>query len=423
MQRLSHIRVDLTPYNEVYAHGEIKSNGMENIVLTGFKRWSNCTKRKSNSSKEGECSISLTTVAGVHTITLTGPTGIVAQGSTTNSTADVVMTAVNGSGVSGTIGFNFDHDCDGTLVILWPSEYKIYWKTSPWEANPATTANGVLYDNGSSNAYVFRSNNLPPGNYWVLAHQKIDGVESTNWDSGGTYVQILAIPNAPTNLKYVDGDGGYTRVSFTNSTSVGATYNLYDSTETGMLNLSFPSQTLPAGAVGATTIATLETIDGSFTGQRQVLVRATYDTQIQEEVNANVIIINYVNGMVINLPPQQPNVSTNITQNGRTVSLSMSVSPATPIYGFTKYVHIYLYKIDATPDFLQPDATSDAFVSNDKPFTTRLSAIAPSDGAYYFIVRAESESGILSEGYTTFGPIQMTLVAPPSPIYEVPIEA
>lgn len=387
--------------------------------LDGVKRFANCMP-VTGRPQWAQMQINLTTVSGIHTVDLIVNGVVAASGSRAGN--GTVQLADEGIGLAGSVVLNFSGDfVGGSLFIQFPAQYAIYYRSDrPWMISDFTgptppTPNGLVPDDGYSVSRPFESIVVAPATWYVVVHSISDsGIESETADN--VTVATVYVPASPTNVAYASGAAPATVISWTASTDVASTYNIYDSGTTGILDTSTPTQTHIAGT--GTLTDTLPAIS-PFTGTRYVLVRSLLGGV--ESGNINILALPYVAG-VVRLPvPNDPIPSPVITVAGLMLSVNWNYS------SYEEEVHpsiIQLYLWPATPDFLIPGFVPDyqCGVVGNAPIGPSLMGISSGsvsgdacyNGLYYYGLKALGPNG-QSLGTQFFGPVLLTDIAPPDP--------
>jgi len=347
--RADRIKVDVTAVPGLEAVGE--SGQLTAWSLTGLQRYTNVMPVDQHGNW-AKLDVTLTNAAGVRTVTLKQNGQTIATGSRTGD--GVVTLAESGSsGVTGsvTVSYAGDVTTGAYVLIRWPKYFAIHYKQSAFTAPDfPRTAEGTLVDDGQSNARTFRSAQLASGTWRVVAHQIDDNAnESTGLAGGGDSVTLVTPPEPPTSLAYASGGAAATIVQWVASATSGATYNYYDSGETGIINLDTATGTHIAGT--GTLTQTLPSVSGSFTGTRRVIVRAVYGGII--EGNAETLDIEYAAGQVVPARPPAPQGLASITLSGRTITVPVSVSLLAGA-GTPAWLHLFARAVGGSFDYDSP---------------------------------------------------------------------
>jgi len=328
------------------------SGQFANWSITGLKRFQNCSPQ-AYVSNWGKLQLTMSTDGGVHTVTLKAGSMTVMEGSRTGD-GEVTLAEQNSSGASGTVDLTYSGDIasGAELIARWPIRYEIHYQEgSAWTAPdfPRTPSDDTVYDDGYSNDFPYVSAALAAGTWHVVVHSVDENEnETTGIAGGGDQVVIVTVPDEPTALAYSSGDAAATVISWT-SPDAGYTYNIYESGETGILDL-ITASTTHAGGSGTLT-KTLAAITATWTGVRQVLVRSVVGGV--EDGNGEVIEIEYVNGVVVSARPPAPALAENITLSGRTITIPATVN-VIDAGGTPDVVLLYLFDPTGSPNYNQP---------------------------------------------------------------------
>lgn len=408
--RSNRIKVTIVPAPEVFSL--LDSAQLTSWSLTGVDRFSNCRPHLRR-PQWGVLDVTLTDAAGTRTVTVKVNGTTVASGSRVGD-GSITLAEANDSGISGsvTVTYTGDVTSGAYVVVRFPASYPIHYRTTIFGGGDfPRTAEGEVFDYGrGGTSYTFRSGNLAGGTYYVVNHQKDDaGNESTNTDAGGATVTVATIPGAPGMPAYVSGDQSNTRISWTASATAGATYNIYDSLTTGVVDVLNVSHSEAAG----TTAKTLNTLaDATFTGTRYILVRAVSGGV--EEQNVKLLKLEYLLGAVVLPRPNAPGVAGRATVSGRTLTLPVSIRTNEQAVAAAT-VEMYLFAVGASPNYAA--ASSSTAVPSGTSGTTNVSvsATAAGDGNYMVAVRTVSAAAQQSSNTETYGPFKLSTAVPTAP--------
>lgn len=413
--RVDRLKAKITAAPDQFAFGT-GSAQFSSWALTGINRFINCAP-STNSSTWGTLNVTMTTNAGIHTVTL-DVNGFGQASGTVNGDGSITFTALNGSGIGGTVALVYTGNIAAgvTVVNAFPASYPVYWKTSTFTAPDFPRAyNGIVYDDGHSSLFTYRSTSLVAGTYYEVSHQ-IDecGNESSNLDGGGTPITLVGAPPAAGPSSYLSGGatGPATTIAFAASSDNTSTYNIYDSLVSGFLSLLAANDSHAAGS--GTINHTLAAISGTFTGTRYVLVRAVKGGI--EEGNLQTLAMTYVNGVVQALAPPAPAVTNAPRRSGRTVTLAVSIDTNEQLVAPTQ-VCIFLYAWPGVPDYTTPTSTTNISASAKvgSNYNLDVSATAGADGVYGVAVRTKSAAGTQSANLDTYGPVRLRTALPAAP--------
>lgn len=343
-----HVTIDTVP--DFVAYGA--SSQFASWALTGLKRFSNCSAHRFRPSW-GILEITMTT-AGDHTVNLLANGRLVASGTRTGD-GSVTLTEQNSSGLSGTVTLTYSGDiASGSyLIARFPKELKVHYKISAFTAPDfPRTAEITLYDDGKSNEFLTFSSRLAAGTYRVVSHQRDENAnESTGLFAGGATQVIVTPPAAPSALAYSSGGYAATIISWT---GIGGTdtYNIYDSEDDDFLDMLATPATHAAGS--GTLTQTLAAVASNYTGKRYVVVRSVTTGSV-EEGNLEILTIEYVSGVVVAARPNAPQVGTNVTTSGRTLTIPIKIPTADKLAD-AHVVQLFLFDPDGSIDYDSPDA-------------------------------------------------------------------
>jgi hypothetical protein len=411
----SRLKATLTPTLYYFSYGD--GDQFSAWALSGVKRFSN-VKPVDGKPTWAALDLTMTTSGGTRTIALAVGSVVMASGTVSTGAALPAMVAlaeVDSSGLSGTVSLD-SYSADvtaGTVVAKYPASYQLHYRTTQFAAPDfPRTAELTAYDDGRSQSLTVRSADLAAGTYYVIAHQTDEGgLESTNLDGGGAARVITAPPAAPGTPVYTSGGVAATVVSFTASTTVGATYNIYDSGETGLLLDATPSATHIAGT--GTLTQTLAALTAGWTGTRYILIRAVSGGV--EEKNLQMLAIEYASGVVTSPRPPTPAIAKAHTVSGRTVTVNLCVNSADAL-ATAATVEIYLYDPDSTPSYASPDATAVVPAATwGTVVNMSISATAAADGPKMLVLRTKTAGSIYSTPTQAYGPVHLTTTAPAAP--------
>ena len=407
------------------------------ISASGLKRGLNMAPAKGRPTW-GVLDLTLSTVGGVHTLSGSCNGSTMITGSRTGDGA--ITLAGAGASVTLTLTYTGDFDSGVQLIARWPAKFNVYVKSSAFVDGDFPRANnGQVLDDGFSNAFVFKSLQMPAGSWYVVIHAiGDDGNESTSIQGGGQIVVVYAVPDPATNLHYVSGGGTNTVVGWTAPASdATVTYNYYDSLATGIMQLVAPTGTHAAGATPTQALASI----GAFTGNRYVMVRSVKNGI--EEPSLNMIAIEYAAGVVVPTRPMAAAAGQHWKTFGRTISVPVSVYVDDSILVYPQSIELYLYLVGGSPNYSAPDASipmpgnpANAHavtvsaqpvrslsgnivydVSGNIVYSLGFFATAAADGEYYFEVGTTAPSGAKTLTGIVYGPVILTQAAMAEPTF------
>jgi hypothetical protein len=415
------------------------STQFSNISATGLRRGVNVAPSKGRPTW-GVLDLSLSTDGGgVHTISGTCNGTVMVTGSRTGD--GVIVLTGAGAIVTLTLAYTGDFSSGVQLVARWPAKFAVYVKKSVFvDGDFPRDNNGVVMDDGFSNAFLFKSFRLKGGTYYVVSHAiGDDGLEGTGVQGGGQAITVYDVPDPVTGLQYISGGGINTEIGWTPPASdLTVSFNIYDSKDTGALNLVTPAGSNVAGDY----IKTLADI-GAYTGTRQVVVRSVNAAGV-EEPSLNSISIEYVAGVVQQTRPMKPAGGDHFKSNGRTIQVPASVYVDDSILVYPATLEIYLYLKGGAPNYAAPDA-SVAMPGNSSNahtmivnapvrdgagnivhdgdgnivYDSGIFATVGADGEYYFELGTTAPSGMKSLPGIVYGPVVLTNTAMADPTFVV----
>jgi hypothetical protein len=338
----------------------------------------------------------ITTSGGVHTIASNNNEFFGQR------TGDGPVTLTGAS--NGTVDLTWTTDGQYTLYADYPAQYRIYYRNSGPYTGPSdfVTPQGTITDDGHSPQYWFYGPALTPGTWYSVVHQvSRNGAEST----GLTNVphSIVTVPEAPGTLEFNGTD-----IVFEASATPGATYNVYDGGITGVIDPFTPSSTLPAGTGQQT--YTLSAVPG-YEGYRYITIKAV-TAGVEDNGNAT-ILLTYIGGVVVLMPPTPIFNAARSNVLGRTLSAYWSVA-SDPLYQTPTGVALFLYPVGTDPD--QPIIEQAIGTEVGGIWQGRISGTAPSDGQYMaFVVTKNGQSPSSWQSNIT-GPWTLSLTPPEDPV-------
>lgn len=406
--RADRLRITVVAAPDFFSFGD--SGQLTSWSLTGVSRFINCAPYPRRPTW-GTWDLTLST-SGNHTVSgkLNGVTMF--SGSIAGNGV-VTLTAANGSGISGTVTLTYsaDFSSGAKVVARYPASYPLHWKTTPFAAPDfPRTQDGFVNDDGHGNTFIARSGPLAANTYYVVAHQKDDdGNESTNTDGGGVAAVVVGAPATP-GTPEINSAGPPLVIQWTASTTTNATYNIYDSTNTGALDMSTVSTTHIAGT--GTLTQSMSAVVG-FTGTRYIIVRAVSIAGV-EEGNTQILAVAYVAGVAQLPTPPTPGVGTTISISGRTITVPVFVNTSGQAVAASS-IKIWLQTSTAINFAAAADATVSINAAVNTTINTNISATAAGNGNYYFAVRTYTAGGVSSGNVDQYGPFKLTTTAPSGP--------
>lgn len=379
-------------------------------ALTGVERFRNCMP-VSNRPTWAALSLTIGDTAGTRTVTLSIGTVTVATGSRSGD-GSITLAEANGSGISGTVTIAYTGDLSGTLIIRYPNQLKIHYKTSAFSAPDfPRTAEGTINDDGVSSNFFFRSARIAAGTYYVVPHQvNENGVESSGIAGGGTTVTVHAPPEPAGVPVYTSGNYSNTLISFAASSTTGATYNIYDSGDTGILDINTAAATHIAGT--GTLTQTLAAISGTFTGIRYVVIRAVYGGV--EEGSYRILEIEYASGTVVLPRPNTPMFNERCTVSGRTITVPVALDTVNAKATAATF-KLFLVASGGSFNYASPDGSAAVSTAKAGSVHSSVSATVLADGYYDYMVRTQTAGGVQDDNTQRYGPVYLAAAAPLDP--------
>ena len=369
--------------------------------LSGLKRFRNCRPYKGRPTW-GQVDVAITNPSGSnYTVTLTHRGETIASGSRTGD-GTITLAEANDSGVSGSVDITFSAADTGVLIARFPKSMEIHYQSSgafiAGDFSGGRTPEALVYDDGYTNELKWRGPALANGTWYTVIKQ-VDaaGNISSGIQSGGAAVSLVAVPTAPGAPSYLSGDYSNTAIRFA-SPDAGYTYEVYDSGESGFLDIETASKT--AGPASGNIDVTLDAISSGYTGKRYVAVRSVDGGILSGEVE--ILTIEYASGSVVTGRPPIPGVDQNWQTSGRTLTVWCSLNSTEQGAAAANL------RVTLTPADGGSDETNDTAVSATaagKVLRQQATITAGGDGFYYFKVQARTSGGVSSENTKTYGPV------------------
>lgn len=409
--RNDRLHIDVVTSPRIFSYGD--SGQLSSWAVTGFRRFVNC-RPVLRRPTWGSLTVQLSNLAGVRTVSLVLDGITLATGS---RSGDGVLTLVQvaGSGISGTVTVTYTVDSlTGTLILAFPSSLKGHYSTSALSF--PRTAEKTVNDDGQSNTFSLISDVLTSGVYNTLVHQQD---ELGNESAGATTqaVTVVSIPPAPASTPvYFSGGFAATVIHFSASTDAAATYNIYDSGSSGILDVETVTATHIAGT--GTLSQTLAAIGAGFTGIRQVLIRSLKAGV--ESGNTDILLIEYTAGVVIKPRPPIPGLGSIFTTTGLLLTVPVVIDVSNQATAATD-IRLYVYlENGGTPSYGAPQATTVVSPAVTGFINKNISYTVGAPGVYKFEVRTYSSlNSVESANTNTFGPVNLTTVVPADPTFTV----
>lgn len=410
-----HLDISAVPVFQSFKADGTPVTQLSNWNITGIRRWLNCKPHPHNKTW-ATLSLDMVTIGSVHTIVLSINGFEIAVGDITGN-GTCTLNEKNSSGVSGFVDLTYTGAItSGLFVVDYPVSYKVYAKLgSPLIAGEFISGNlkATIIDNKRDNVFTYRSPIVAAGTWYIVAHQvNENGTEST----GTTNVSILTklVPDSVTNLQYTGGGYAAAIVSWTASTTALSTYNIFDSGDTGFLDIDSATSTHIAGT--GTLTQTLPAISGSFLGKRYVVVRSVLAGV--DDGTVKILTIDYSSGSATGEPPPPLLQAGRVSIVGRTLSVSCSVD-STRSLTVPVNLQMFLYPAGTSPNYAIPTTTLALGNKIGASWFKTISATAVSDGDFEAVIRTIAASGAQSLNTNEIGVFNLTLVAPPDSLMTI----
>ena len=293
----------------------------------------------------------------------------------------------NDSGVTGALTVMPFADGSGEVILRWPEAMNILRDQSD---PPTTVVDTVAFNRADTYTWT-EPEGLAAGTYYY----RLQGVSDTGDDGDESPTDTVVVPGPPappTELAYASGDAAATVLSFTPSTTSGATYRAYIQ-QIGAEYLDL--ETIAATAIAGATSITLPAITGA-PGIARAIVRAVFGGV--EEENANVIELEYDSGGAYVTPrPNAPGIQSVDVDGGDDLTVVGSYD-ATEEKSTATELQLFRRAPSGSYDFGSPDATGALAVQSESPLkiaTLTETNIAP-NGWYYIVLKAATAAGVLS---------------------------
>ena len=328
----------------------------------------------------GDIAVSLSVDAGTATIVLSD-----VSGNTLGSGSGAVGGSVT---ITGTVSGTIDVDAGaatltGDLRYRYPAQMAVYVDTD----NPPTDQDGVVAFAQSDSA-TYTATGLAAGTYYVALRPTSDtgDVAAKGTASSAT---VAGVPVAPTDLAYDSGDAAATVITWTESTTVGATYNIYiKNIDDDVLDTSTAATTSATG----TDTKTLPAITG-YPGIAQVLIRAEFGGA--EEKNGELLLIEYdAAGDYVAPRPNGISVQKVSVSSGTSLSVQCTYD-TTGEAGTATTAQIFARDPDGSYDFDTPDGTASLSADySGLKYATVTASLA--NGWHWVTAKAATVAGVQS---------------------------
>lgn len=418
-----HLEIQAVPdLFSVETSGAAQFSGWALDTNFSISRFNTC-RAVANRPTWGELDISMSTVAGIHTVTASLNGAILAQGSRSGDGA-LTLSEVNSSGVQLLVTLAYSGDLnigDAVLVAAFPEQYNVFYRSSgawtggdfpsvtaaSWSAGIATVTIGA--HSLTVGTQVFVSGIKPTGYNGLVTITAVTGTQikyavKTN---PGAYVSG-GVVTPPTAIVYDDGrSASYAfnsgelaagtfyvvvhQVSAEGEESTGTTNatvtisnvplpptNLALSNPTGdVIQWTSPDPTYtynyydsgsngvlpvtPTGTHGSGSGILTQGLTAlvGFTGDRYVMVRSVKSGV--ESGNSVVLDISYVSGVAQLVRPNSPSPSQNIAINGLTLSVPFTLDTRQQAIAAT-YIRLFASPVGTPINYSSPIGSLDLSV-------------------------------------------------------------
>lgn len=335
----------------------------------------------------------VTLTIGAHLITV--GTSVLVSGISPkgyNNTENVIVTAVTGT----TISFARTSDpgvyVSGGTIVRMPT--------------------AVINDNGRDGYYDFDSGPLANGTYHIVVHQVSAEDEESAGTVNGTLV-VVSVPDAPTGFALNNPTGDV--IQWTAVANVGATYNGYDSLDTGVIPVT-ANFTHVAGTPGSTLTKGLTALVG-FTGSRYVVLRSALAGV--ESGNSEALEILYSAGVALLVRPNVPYPQSEVTVTGRKLTVNLSFDTRGQAIAADR-IQLFAKPVGTVINYTTE--LGHTLLSSLKKVGLRyygsISGTVGADGQYMYALRASSANG-QSLNVDTYGPVELTTALPDDPTVSI----
>lgn len=383
------LQIDFDPVMQIEeAYGD--SGQLSSYNLSGIARFS--TSRPGLLSTQAKVAVTLTNAAGTYTLTLSVGGTPIASGSRVGNGL-ITLTALNNSGVSGTIVVAYTADVTSGCFLIgrWAHHYDVV----------CGAQTGTVYDAGRGTRLSITFSGLTPGSNSV----NITPVSDTgiNGSSLATASNVPGRPQPAGALAYVSGNATNSVISVVRSTTIGVTYGLFDVENIGgPLKLSEVADVKPTQVADFTWALPAKSMD---TGLRRIVV-AAFNGAI-EDGTRNELVLEYLAGVIVQPRPNTPGFSLTLPQpvtGGRTISVDWTYDTASE-QGVAVKIWLYLLAEGAAIPADGAAGNVSVLLSSLTPingiYRGALTAVAPADGWYRVLVRAEAVSQSANVNATT----------------------
>lgn len=401
----------ITAVPTIFSYGE--SGQLTSWSLSGLKRFTN-VRPYVNWRNWAQLDLTLTNAGGTYTVTVSLNSLTICSGSRVGN-GSITLAEANSSGVSGsvTVAYTADVTSGAYVISRWPERFAIHYRTgADWSAPDfPRTAEAYLLDDGHANIFDWRGASLAAGTYKATVHQRDENAnESTGTTT--TAVVLSTPPGAPGQPAYSSGGAAATIISFTASSTAGATYNIYDSLATGTLDVNTIAATRIAGT--GTLTQTLAAIGLGYTGLRYVLVRALNGGV--EEGSLKILTLEYAAGVIVLPRPPRPGPRMGVTVSGRTLTVQVSVDHAEQA-GTPATIELFVVAAGAAFNYSGAQASVAIGATTNGMSVTSISYLHGSNADVDFAVRTVTSGATQSNNTERYGPVRLTTAVPLDPTF------
>lgn len=339
----------------------------------------------------GELDYDIAVSGGNATVTLRNGTQTLATGTGAVGTT-VTLAEANSSGITGTVDIDAGAVTTSNLhlYLRWPESMKILRDTSD---PPSTLITTVAFNKLNEGAFT-EAADLAAGTYYY----RIQPVSDTGDDgtvSDTLTAAVPGVPDSPGDPEYVSGNYNNTVISWEESTTPGATYNVYVQQVGETMNKNDPTQTLVTGS-DQTTLPTM-----TYPGKAYVLVRALNGGV--ESRNGAFFELEYDSaGNYVAKRPNTPTLDawSQDVSSGRSLTISCTYDTSFEAAEATQ-VQLFVRTLTGSYDYASPVNTQSLgnAINNVKQAT--LSYTFPANGLYWITAKAATAGGVQSENPAT----------------------
>ncbi|HYG78673.1 MAG TPA: hypothetical protein VEK08_26975 [Planctomycetota bacterium] len=385
------------------------SGQLSNWSLTGLSRFAT-SRAVEGRSTQAKIDITLTNNAGVYTVKLLLNGIVLASGSRTGNGV-VTLTAENNSGLSGSVTVTYTADITedtGAYVLgRWAARYTVV------VAGTSVTVN----DSGRGDRLSVVVGPIAAGVQTVTVTPISDtGV------TGSTFTDSITVPGRPEPpgvLSVVAGGAwNATDIQFVPSSTVGATYVLYDSELDQPIAVTKAAAVHAAGTYPTPITWRIPNLAGAAAGYRRLIVVAVLGN-VEDGLRRR-LKIEYDSAGNVKLPrPNIPEFRWQLPEpfsGGRTANVEWSYNSAGQEGVATKVLLYLLAEGAAIPaDGAAANAEQSIGTAVDGLYQGTLTFNAPANGHFRALVRAATAAGAQSLNNTALDPQLASNAVLPAP--------